>query len=142
MGEGVVEIARDGSATPIVIQAVPAGTYAEFGIEIMVADASASGAMADFGGAQPASILVEGSYDDAPFTYRSTVAPELEWPLSPPAEVVDGGEARISVTFDVAAWFLAGDGSALDPADPGSRNTIEGNIRNSMAAYTEPEDDD
>lgn len=138
MGERVVSVALDGAPTEIVADRVSAGTYQELGLELMV------GGFDEFAGAEPASILVQGSFDGAAFTYRSTVAPELEFNLASPAEVREGGEARIAVTFDVAAWFLAGDGSALDPRDSANRDWIEGSILASMAAYAEVElgDDD
>jgi hypothetical protein len=137
MGERVVEVALDGAPTEVVAQAVPEGSYQELGMELMV------GGFDELGGDEPASILVEGTYDGAPFTYRSTVAPELEFNLGKAAEVRQGGEARIAVTFDVAAWFLSGD-TALNPTDPVNRQTIESNILSSMAAHAEVElgDDD
>jgi hypothetical protein len=59
--------------------------------------------------------------------------------------VSDGAEAQVAVSFDVAAWFLGGDGLALDPGDPANRTTIENNILSSIsaqAAEVELGDDD
>jgi hypothetical protein len=133
VGERVVAVALDGSATEIVVDSVSTGAYEELGLELMV------GGIEDFGGAQPASIIVNGSHDGAAFSYRSGVAPELEFNLDKPAEVREGGTARIAVTFDVAAWFLGADGSALNPTDPANRKAIEDAILRSMAAYAEIE---
>ncbi|MBW2526243.1 MAG: hypothetical protein JRI23_18830 [Deltaproteobacteria bacterium] len=140
-GARVVEIALDSTATEIVAESVPAGRYVELGLELMLADGSRGAAYADFDGG---SIVVDGTFDGAPFTYRSSTAPELEFALGEPAEVPDGGEARIAVMFDVAAWFLGPDGLALDPSDPANRPAIEANILDSMAAVAdiELEDDD
>lgn len=129
VGERTVGVALDGSATEIAVEAVPVGRYEVLGLELTT---GASG----FGGA---SILVDGNYEGTPFTYRSTVAPELEFTLPTPAEVIAGGQASVAVTFDVAAWFRDANGNGLNPTDPANGATIEGNIVNSMAAFAELE---
>lgn len=141
MGKRVVEVSLDGVATEVVAQAVPAGTYAELGMELMIATGAHGAEFADFGAG---SIVVDGTYAGSPFRYTSTVAPELEFNLPAPVDVAAGGEARVAVTFDVAAWFLGAAGVALDPTDPQNRSVIENNILNSMAAVAdlEFEDDD
>jgi hypothetical protein len=93
------------------------------------------GAFADFGGAAPASILVDGSYDGNAFTFRSAFSPELEFPLRPEVNVPAEGEAAVGVLFDVAAWFTNSDGSVLNPTDGANQAMIESKIFASMAAH-------
>jgi hypothetical protein len=138
MGETVVEVAPDGSPTEVVAGDVRAGSYEELGLELMVSDGSEDSRFADLAGA---SILVEGRFKDAAFTYRSQYAPELEFDLGTPAIVPEGGSARIAVTFDAAAWFVTAEGAALDPNDPAVHPAIEDNIMRSMAAFAEAQDD-
>lgn len=132
MGARIVGVALDGSPTEVAVESVPEGSYETLGLELT----RNSG---DFG-TPAASILVEGSWEGSAFEYRSDVAPELEFHLDAPAVVKDGGDARISITFDVAAWFLDASGAALDPTDAANRDTIESSIRSSMAAHAEVED--
>ncbi len=141
LGAAVVDLALDGSQTAVAASDVQAGSYHTVGLEIRVGGGSGA-AFGDFGGDAPASILVDGTYDGAAFTYRSEVHPEVEFPIDPPVEVTAGGEAAVGVTFDVAAWFVDADGGVLDPTDVANRGIIEANILDSMAAFAELEDDD
>jgi len=141
LGAAVVDLALDGSQTEVAASSVQAGSYHTVGLELKVGGA-AGAAFDDFGGETPASILVDGTFDGAAFTYRSTVAPEVEFPIDPPVQVTSGGEAAVGVTFDVAAWFVAADGTVLDPTDPNNAGIIEANILDSMAAFAEVEHED
>jgi hypothetical protein len=138
LGGGVIDLALDGTPTSVAAESVEAGSYHTFGLELR------KGGPGAFGGAEPASIIVEGTYAGREFSYRSGVAPELEFPIA--IDVPEGGEARAAVPFDVAAWFVGSDGAVLDPADPAARSTIEGQILDSMrknaAVETEERDDD
>jgi len=131
-GERVVDVALNRTPTEIVAQRVAAGSYRELGLELMV------GGIDEFGGPDPASIVAKGSFEGGSFTYRSTVAPELEFNLAQPVEVREGAEARVAVTFDVAAWFMQ-NGTALDPRDPNNHAIIEQSILASMAAHADVE---
>jgi hypothetical protein len=140
-GPEVLELGLDGEATSVAISEVPAGKYQELGFEMLhgahddVADSD------DFGGESPASIIVDGALDGDSFSFRSEYAAELEFDLGN-LRVRDGETATVTVTFDVAAWFFDPDGNIVDPSAPGSQNVIDGNIRDSVAAYAEEEDDD
>jgi hypothetical protein len=133
-GKRIVPVALDGAPTEVAVESVPSGKYVTLGMELTRSTELGS-----------ASILVEGTYLDEPFSYASQMRPELEIGLPEPAVLEDGGEARVAVTFDVAAWFLDASGAGLDPQDDANRERIEANIRASMAAIAEleeGEDDD
>ena len=125
VGGGTIDLALDGSKTKVTADSVESGTYHTLGMEL-----------------RSGGVVVEGTYADNAFTYRSDVSPELEFRLDPPVEVPAGGDAAVGVEFDVASWFTAPDGSALDPSDEANRGAIEASIRASMAAHAEIEDDD
>jgi hypothetical protein len=125
VGGGTINLALDGSKTEVAANSVESGTYHTLGLEL-----------------RRRGITVEGTYGGNSFTYVSDVAPELEFGLNPPVEVPAGGEASASVSFDVASWFTAADGSVLDPTADANRGTIEANIRSSMAAHAEIEEGD
>lgn len=139
IGATALELGLDGSSTEIAFEDVMAGTYEEMSLEL-ARGGQISGDVADGFGDQD-SIVVDGSYGGTPFTYRSGYAPELEFALDG-LRVRDGEVATITVTFDVGGWFVDGSGQILDPSDAGNRDTIEANIRDSVAAQVEEEDDD
>jgi hypothetical protein len=125
VGGGTIDLALDGSKTKVTADSVESGTYHTLGMEL-----------------RSGGIVVDGTYAENAFTYRSNVNPELEFRLDPPVEVPAGGDAAVGVEFDVASWFVAADGSVLDPSDEANRDAIEASIRASMAAHAEIEDDD
>jgi hypothetical protein len=125
VGGGTIDLALDGSSTKVAADSVESGTYHTLGMEL-----------------RSGGVVVEGTYADAPFTYRSNVSPELEFRLEPPVEVPADGDAAVGVEFDVASWFTAADGSVLDPSAEANRGAIEANIVASLAAHAEIEDDD
>lgn len=141
VGPEVLELGLDGDATPVAISEVPAGTYKELGFEMRRGSHGDVEDSTDFGGDDPTSIIVDGAFDGEPFSYRSKYAAELEFGLGD-LKVRDGETATVTVTFDVAAWFFDADGNIVDPSDPGNQSTIDGNIRDSVAAHAEDEDDD
>jgi hypothetical protein len=139
VGPEALDLGLDGRATEIAFAAVSAGTYEEIALEL-ARGGTVSGAAADGFGADD-SIVVTGSFGGEAFTYRSGYAPELEFGLDG-LRVTDGETAVVTVTFDVASWFLDPDGNLLDPSDPANHDAIEAAIARSVAAHVEDEDED
>ena len=137
VGPSVLELGLDGEPTEIAISDVPAGTYQEIGFELSRGAAASD----EFGGSDPASIIVDGTHNGKPFSYRSRYAAELEFDLGD-LRVKDGQVASVTITFDVAAWFLDSNDQIIDPSGPDARKLIDANIHDSVEAYAEEEDDD
>jgi hypothetical protein len=127
LGSGVIRLALDGGPTTVVSDQVDAGSYHTLGLELR--------------GGQ-GGILVEGTYDDAPFTFDSGLRPELEFPLDPKVVVPPDGQTSVAVTFDVAAWFGDPGGDVLDPSESANQGAIEQRILASMAAHAAIEAED
>ena len=127
LGSATIDLALDGGPTTIAADSVEAGSYHTVGLELR-------------GGGH--SIVVEGTYDDSAFTFTSGLSPELEFPLDPNVDVPPDGEATVSVTFDLAAWFTDADGDVIDPSDDANQSSIERRILSSMAAHAEIEEED
>jgi hypothetical protein len=127
LGAAVIDLALDGTPTPVAVDSVEAGSYHTLGLELRT------------GG--PA-IVVEGTFDGAPFTHSSGLSPELEFALHPEVNVPSSGEATVGIVFDVATWFVADDGSLLDPSAAAHRDAIEARILATMAARAEIEQAD
>lgn len=126
LGAADIDLALDGTVTQIAVGSVEAGTYHTLGLELRGGD----------------SVLIEGTFDGRPFTFRSGLDPEVEFWLSPEVNVPPDGEASVGVLFDVAAWLVDGQGNAIDPGDPANQGPIEQNILASMAARAELEFED
>lgn len=140
-GPEVLELGLDGEPTSVAISEVPAGKYQELGFEMRLGAHDDVEESVDFGGEKPASIIVDGAFENEAFSFRSEYAAELEFDLGD-LRVRDGETATVTVTFDVAAWFFDKNGTIVDPSAPGSQQIIDGNIRDSVAAHAEEEDDD
>jgi hypothetical protein len=137
LGPAVIDLSLDGTPTEVTATAVEAGSYDTIGFELTTrtfADGEAS-------------VIVWGSYDGAPFVYRTTWVAEVEFRLDPAVVVPADGEATIGVTFDVAAWMLDAEGSPIDPTQSSNQDVIRRRIIDSMTAEAievelEGEDDD
>jgi hypothetical protein len=125
VGGGTIELALDGSKTEVAANSVESGVYHTLGMEL-----------------RSKGITVHGTWATNSFTYVSEVHPELEFKLSPPVDVPEGGEASVGVEFDLATWFVAADGSVLDPTNEANRPAIDQNILASLAAHAEIEADE
>jgi hypothetical protein len=119
---------------------VPAGTYESIKFAVRAlrhpADLSpALQAMQDAG----ASIIVEGRWKGASFTFKSAmrVAQENEGSFT-----FGTGPNIATLIVNPAAWFVGANGAVLDPTDDANRGAILGNIRCSMKIHSGEEDDD
>ena len=146
-GPMILELPMDGSVDHVVtINNVPADTYDEVEFEIHKPEDDTAEDLA-FISANPAfdgvSIRVEGTFDGSPFTYVTDLNEDQEYNLVPPL-VVDGSSAvNLTLSIDVTTWFVAPDGSLVDPtsANKGgpNENLVENNIERSIEIF---EDDD
>jgi len=130
MGSAIIDLTVDGTPTTVTVGEVEAGTYHTLGLEFTTRELEGASS----------SLLVEGTYEGAPFAFRSSWTPEAEFPLSPEVTVPPDGEATAGVVFDVASWFTESDGSVSNPNDPAARGRIEGRLVESISAAAEIEE--
>jgi hypothetical protein len=124
---------------------VPAGDYRELKLVVGTVNAGEAGSDATLlalAGLH-ASIAVDGTVAGAAggaFTFTTSM--EVDQERKGTFTVGSGGAATSNVTLDVdpSGWFLAPDGSSLDPRDPVNRGQILANIRASIRAF--PDDDE
>jgi len=124
---------------------VPAGDYRELKLVVDTVNASEAGSDATLlalAGLH-ASIAVDGTVSGdggGPFTFTTPM--EVDQERNGTFTVGSGSAATSNVTLDVdpSGWFLAPDGSSLDPRDPVNRGQILANIRASIRAF--PDDDE
>lgn len=111
---------------------VPAGTYRE--LEFKVNTISAHHSAGDAGlaemHAKHASVVVNGTYQGAPFEFVTSFEAERERK----GTIVIDAEAGANVTLDIdpTGWFTGPGGAVLDPSDPVNRGAIFHAIRDSI----------
>ena len=129
--------ALSGALLELVTAKVPAGTYDELKIDIHRVDSAPAGAFDDLV-KQRASVLLEGTIDGQPFTFDSALEAELEHEGQ-----FELGTASSNITLDIDAskWFVAADGSRLDPRESAARAAIEANIAASFRAFEDDDED-
>lgn len=124
---------------------VPPGTYEELEVKVCPVHPEAGDFFAEMNGA---SVVIDGSVTTGEGDAATTTPFSLAFPLCVEMEremtiVVEpeGASANVTISFDPSAWFVAGDGSALDPTNPDHLAAIAANVRASFDAF-EDEDHD
>ncbi len=143
-GPLVLSLNLNGGLTEVGIANVPAGFYEELEFEIearkeeevVVNDP-------DFEGenGQNYSMVISGTINGEPFTFRSEKDFEVELEFEPAFEVNDEEQVSITLNFDTSLWFLDQDGNVLNPADSNNILLIESNIKNSIEAFEDDNED-
>jgi hypothetical protein len=138
----LVNVPVDDAVHTVITVPVAAGTFMKLEARLdpaSAADVAALGASSDMTGK---SIRVEGTFKGTPFVFTSPLSTKLEFEFNPPL-VVDASTKNATVNIDVTKWFIAANGSVIDPAtaNVGGSNSflVANNIRNSFEAF---EDDD
>ncbi|MGB5525677.1 MAG: hypothetical protein WBO43_02720 [Gemmatimonadota bacterium] len=146
-GPMILELPVDGGVDHVLsINNVPADVYDEVEFEIHKPEDDTAADM-DFIRANPdferVSIRVEGTWNGEAFTYLTDLNEEQEYDLSPPLQVDGTTPVNVTLSIDVTTWFVAPDGSLVDPrtANDGgaNENLVENNIERSIDVF---EDDD
>jgi len=125
---------------------VTTGTYSRIDFEIHKVS-SDDPADAAFRQAHPdlveKSIRALGTFNGVAFTYENDISVEQELPLIPALVVTEGSSLNVTILVDVSTWFVADDGSLIDPAtaNEGGQNKsdVDANVQDSFDAF---EDDD
>lgn len=134
----LVNVPVDDAVHTVISVPVAPGTFTKLEARLdpaSAADVSALGAPADMTGK---SIRVEGTFKGTPFVFTSPLSTKLEFEFNPPL-VVDASTKNATVNIDVTKWFIASNGSVIDPAtaNAGGSNSfvVANNIRNSFRAF-------
>lgn len=86
------------------------------------------------------SILVSGSYNGVPFTYKTDLTEVEDVPLEEPLEIGDGAVLLLTLHVDIAEWFVNEEGTELiNPAEAVNgqpyESQVKQNIHQSFRAY-------
>lgn len=143
-GPLVLSLNLNGGLTEVGIADVPAGFYEELEFEIEARDEDDVLVNdPDFEGenGQNYSMVISGTINGEPFTFRSEKDVEMELEFEPAFEVNDEEQVSITLNFDTSLWFLDQDGNALNPTDSNNILLIESNIENSIEAFEDDDED-
>jgi hypothetical protein len=155
-GPYLVDLPLDGSVTREIEATVPPGTFDEIEFEIHSPDDDTPEDL-EFRSENPdfaeISIRVTGTYNDAAFEYTTEMDSEQEIDLASPLLVTpESGPANVTLTVDISTWFVAADGTLVDPStankDQPNEELVEGNIEASIEGFRDddrdgvPHDDD
>lgn len=145
-GPLVVNLDVTGSRTTLGAIAVPFGRYDEIEVAIAPLQASAGQVYTANPDLQNRSLLVRGYIDGdsaSAFVFASAIRLEQEQELSPPLLVdANSPNANIVLALDTASWFRDSSGGYLDPRLPRNQKAIEHNIKNSLKAFADDDDED
>lgn len=141
----VVTLNLTGTMTQISTVAVPYGTYEEIELEICKLDTADGQVYTANPNLQNRSILARGYVDgdtNAVFTFTSAIKLEQEQEFNPPL-VIDASSPNTNVvlSIDTTTWFSDGAGGYLDPRLPQNQKAIERNIKASIKAFEDDDDD-
>jgi hypothetical protein len=140
-----VSLPLDGSVDIELTAEIPEGIYDEIELDVHKVSDSDDPAFLD---AHPdmlrVSVRVRGTWNGEAFTYTSDLDEEQEIELSTPITVgADGAEVGVTLSLDLASWFVDGSGNLIDPRtalDGGANDgVVEENIKRSIDGF---EDDD
>jgi hypothetical protein len=145
---------------PVLLADVPAGTYQGAELELAPVgseDVSAQGRGGMMHGAPPpsattpvaslgaefddfkstgATIIIEGTFAGAAYTYNAAFATEQE--SVDPITVVAGTPVSLGLVIDASTWFVDAAGGALDPSVAANHDAIAANIKKSLTIENDP----
>ncbi len=149
VGAQLIGLPVDGStATAITIEIDP-GTYTEVEFEVHKVS-NDDPEDADFRTAHPdhvgLSILVEGSFNSATFTYTTDLNEKQEIVFDSPVIVGEGGASRnVTIVLNLDTWFRDAQTNLIDPesANKGgnNENLVKDNIKASIDAFDDDDKD-
>jgi hypothetical protein len=84
------------------------------------------------------SLVIQGKYDNADFTFKSKHNFQQTLPITPPVTLPKtNAQAIFIVSANVKNWFLSNGGGFLDPSDSSNTAAINANIQNSFQITTQ-----
>ena len=139
----IVNLPLDGSPLTLDEIVLPQGLYDEFELEIEKAEEDVNVSDTDFRDETGTySVVVKGTYNTEPFTFRSSEDFGFELELNPPLELGENESSVLKVSIDVSSWFKGSSDENLDPNDQANYEMINQNIENSFEGFEDENDVD
>ena len=133
---------ESGTPREVDLADVHAGTYRELKFSIHKPSLDDQGVSLDNGlfwmASQDASVLVDGTIDARPFTFRSAVDAQQELEGS---FTLGDGSHYVTLNLDPSGWFGGSGAARLDPTVDANRSQIENQIQRSFQAFQDDDHD-
>ncbi len=124
LGPVTVDLNLDGVVAEGFVVSIEPGFYEELEYEIV-------------------GVSVEYTWNGVPGTFTATLEAEVEQEFPPPGMEITAGDNNLTLSVDVATWFIAGDGTTvIDPATAGVGGVNESQVRNNIVNSFEGYEDD
>jgi len=124
---------------------VPFGSYKEMEIEIDELGPDDGAVYSENPQLQDISIYVEGFLSGDPaqtFVFTTDLEEEQEEEFDPPLVLDENSlSTNVVLTINMDLWFIDENDNFLDPRSPANKSKIEGNIKNSIDAFEDDDDD-
>lgn len=134
VGPFLVDMPVSGADAGRVSVAVPEGTYSKIRLTVHKVTSSDSADL-EFRKANPdfrdISVRLEGTYNGKPFIFVNDVEAKLEVPLTAPLAIKAGGD-NVTVTLDLAPWFVNSTGGLFNPADANTTGLVRAKVQNAI----------
>lgn len=150
----LLELDLSGVLNRIAIGSVPPDLYDEVRFKVHKLDdddaadrrALADPVFADFAEPERLSIIIEGTVDGeggaTPFVFESDLNEEQRSPIIPALALeAESNQVNLTLVMDTGMWFSNEGGGSLDPNRPEDRDLIEENIRASIDAFEDNDED-
>jgi hypothetical protein len=144
LAPSLIDLPVDGTIVNKLDFTIPEGTYSALEARLRPIRAGNDGGPAStaFLAAHPdlngVSVIVEGTLNGNPFSYKGAVSTGIEHTFSPPL-TVGATPLSLTVNADLSTWFRTSAGTIIDPntANPGGANAqlVADNIRRSFRAF-------
>ena len=143
LGPFIIPLNLSGGLTEIATGDIPNGTYDKVKFEIhKLEDNDAVGDTSFLIGTEGCSFVVQGTYNDTLFTYKSKKGVEIEMEVNPPIVISDSlKDVNLTLVVNPSNWFKK-NGVFIDPRNESNRSDIDDNIKNSFKKAYKDNDHD
>jgi hypothetical protein len=132
----ILNLPLDGSPFQITHVQIPSGFYDEVELDIKKPGKSVTIDDSDFiDGSNRYSLVVNGVFNGADFTFRSDEDFQIDVDLNPHLEITRTKTSIIGITVDFEGWFRGEGGAFLDPNDSRNAERINKNIEDSFSDF-------
>lgn len=136
----ILNLDLSGGVNTLATAEIPVGSYHKVSFRIHKPEDNEDPGDSDFyessSGNDRYSVVVKGHVGETPFTFRSRKTSKQRVDLNPALVIEEeGSEVNVTLTVDVASWFMDEDGNELDPLDEGDENDIDDAIRRSFRGF-------
>jgi hypothetical protein len=143
----VLDLDLDGGLNTVAVQEIPNGSYDKVSFRLHKPEELEDVGDTDFyegdSGSERYSVVVKGSYDGQPFTFKSRRTAKQRIDIQPALAITDTTTAvNVTLSVDVHSWFIdPDDGALLNPTDEGDESEIDDAIKESFRAYRDDDKD-